>query len=88
MKQVLGLLTFGIGALFFIAFFTILKPTVVTAALAASAGMPAFSETVCTSSSMRISPFTGQAQQSGAFSCAPADRVAQFLRDRWLVRPG
>jgi hypothetical protein len=32
MKQVLSLFTFGIGALFFLAFFTILKPTAVTAA--------------------------------------------------------
>jgi hypothetical protein len=31
MKQVLSLLTFGIGALFFLAFLTTLKPTVVTA---------------------------------------------------------
>ena len=32
MKQVLSLFTFGIGALFFLAFFTTLKPTAVTAA--------------------------------------------------------
>ena len=32
MKQVLSLFTFGIGALLFLAFFTTLKPTVVTAA--------------------------------------------------------
>jgi hypothetical protein len=32
MKEVLGLFTFGIGALLFLAFFTTLKPTVVVAA--------------------------------------------------------
>ena len=32
MKQVLSLFTFGIGALFFVAFFTTLKPAVVSAA--------------------------------------------------------
>jgi hypothetical protein len=32
MKQVLSLFTFGIGALFFLAFVTTLKPTVVSAA--------------------------------------------------------
>jgi hypothetical protein len=32
MKQFLTLFTFGIGALFFLAFFTTLKPTVVPAA--------------------------------------------------------
>jgi hypothetical protein len=32
MKQVLSLFTFGIAALFFLAFFTTLKPTVVAAA--------------------------------------------------------
>jgi hypothetical protein len=32
MKQVLSLFTFGIGALFFLAFFTTLKPTAVTVA--------------------------------------------------------
>jgi len=32
MKQVLSLFTFGIGALFFLAFFTTLKPTAVAAA--------------------------------------------------------
>jgi hypothetical protein len=32
MKQVLSLFTFAIGALLFLAFFTTLKPTVVTAA--------------------------------------------------------
>ena len=32
MKQFLILITFGIGALFFLAFFTTLKPTVVSAA--------------------------------------------------------
>jgi hypothetical protein len=32
MKQVLSLFTFGIGALFFLAFLTTLKPTVVSAA--------------------------------------------------------
>jgi len=32
MKQVLSLFTFGIGVLLFLAFFTTLKPTVVTAA--------------------------------------------------------
>jgi hypothetical protein len=32
MKQLLSLFTFGIGALFFLAFFTTLKPTFVTAA--------------------------------------------------------
>jgi hypothetical protein len=32
MKQVLSLFTFGIGALFFLAFFATLKPTVVSAA--------------------------------------------------------
>ena len=32
MKQVLSLFTFGIGALFFLAFFTTLKPTTVTTA--------------------------------------------------------
>jgi hypothetical protein len=32
MKQVLSLFTVGIGALFFLAFFTTLKPTAVTAA--------------------------------------------------------
>ena len=32
MKQVLSLFIFGIGGLFFLAFFTTLKPTVVTAA--------------------------------------------------------
>ena len=32
MKQFLSLLTFGIGALLFLTFFTTLKPTVVTAA--------------------------------------------------------
>ena len=32
MKEVLSLFTFGTGALLFLAFFTILKPTVVTAA--------------------------------------------------------
>ena len=32
MKEVLSLFTFGIGALFFVVFFTTLKPTVVTAA--------------------------------------------------------
>jgi hypothetical protein len=32
MKQVLSLFTFGIGALLFVAFFSTLKPTVVTAA--------------------------------------------------------
>lgn len=32
MKQILTLFTFGIGALFFLAFFTTLKPTVVSAA--------------------------------------------------------
>jgi hypothetical protein len=32
MKQVLSLFTFGIGALFVLAFFTTLKPTAVTAA--------------------------------------------------------
>jgi hypothetical protein len=31
-KQVLSLFTFAIGALFFVAFFTTLKPTVVSAA--------------------------------------------------------
>jgi hypothetical protein len=34
MKQVLGVFTFGIGALLFVAFFTTLKPTAVTAASA------------------------------------------------------
>jgi hypothetical protein len=33
MKQILSLFTFGIGALFFLAFFTTLKPTAVSAAL-------------------------------------------------------
>jgi hypothetical protein len=32
MKQVLSIFMFGIGALFFLAFFTTLKPTAVTAA--------------------------------------------------------
>jgi hypothetical protein len=32
MKQVVSLFTFGIGALFFLAFLTTLKPTVVSAA--------------------------------------------------------
>jgi hypothetical protein len=32
MKQVLSVFMFGIGALFFLAFFTTLKPTAVTAA--------------------------------------------------------
>ena len=32
MKQVLSIFTFGIGALLFVAFFTTLKPTVVTTA--------------------------------------------------------
>ena len=32
MKQVLGVFMFGIGALFFLAFFTTLKPIAVTAA--------------------------------------------------------
>jgi hypothetical protein len=32
MKQVLSVVTFGIGALLFVAFFTTLKPTAVTAA--------------------------------------------------------
>ena len=32
MKEVLSLFTFGIGALFLLAFFTTLKPTAVTAA--------------------------------------------------------
>ena len=38
MKQVLSLFTFGIGALLFVAFFSTLKPTVVTAA--SGAGTP------------------------------------------------
>ena len=40
MKQVLSLFTFGIGALFFLAFFTTLKPTVVTAASGPSQARP------------------------------------------------
>jgi hypothetical protein len=39
MKQVLSLFTFGIGALFFLAFFTTLKPAAVT--VASGPGEPA-----------------------------------------------
>jgi len=38
MKQVFSLFVFGIGGLFFLAFFTTLRPTVVTAA--SGPGMP------------------------------------------------
>lgn len=38
MKQFFSLFMFGIGALFFLAFFTTLKPTIVTAA--AGSGQP------------------------------------------------